>query len=108
MSKHVRRTDPHNSSAQKPNLDKTTLRTSSTRKPQLKFNTKEFKQDLSYGGSLRLKEKNRKARPLSSKDPMHLVLKSTKAKGVYSFGHHSNLRRANQIVKDQCAKYGVK
>lgn len=31
-----------------------------------------------------------------------------KAKGAFSFGHHSNMKRVNAIVKNQCTKYGVK
>ena len=54
------------------------------------------------------KAKNRTARPVSSRDPMHVVLRSSKARGIFSFGHHLNVKRVNEVVRKQCEKYGVK
>ena len=42
---------------------------------QFKFKSLHFKQNLSHGGSLRRKRKGRGFRPLSSRNPIHLVLK---------------------------------
>ncbi len=62
-----------------------------------------------YGGSLRNKRKGRVgARPLSTKHTMHLVLKSTKAKGEWNFlrpAHNKNIRR---IIDKFAFVYGVK
>lgn len=38
---------------------------------------------------------------------MHLVLRSSKAKGQFSFGH-KNAGRVRQIVDAHCSRYGVK
>lgn len=42
------------------------------------------KSEIEFGGSL-LKGKRKSQRPLSTKNPMHLVLKSSNAKGRYAF-----------------------
>ncbi|RYZ83546.1 MAG: hypothetical protein EOP06_19775, partial [Proteobacteria bacterium] len=84
----------------------------SRRSSQMKFNCREsvdrFRSELRFGGSLTRKLIGRTARPISSKDPMHLVLKSNKATGRFSFGHKSNVRKVNDLVRSQCKKYGVK
>ena len=54
------------------------------------------------------KAKNRHARPVSSKDPMHLVVRSTKAKGAFSLRSTKNVVIVNRIVKAHCERYGVK
>lgn len=79
-----------------------------SRSQQGSFKGQSFKKLLFYGGSKRAKLSERKVRPLSSKDPVHLVLRSTKAKGVFGFGHQRNLRRVNEIVRAHCERYGVK
>jgi REP element-mobilizing transposase RayT len=78
------------------------------RSSQTKFSNPEFRAKLSFGGSLLTKSKNRHARPVSKNESMHLVLKSSKAKGRYSFRHGSNSRTVQWIVENQCAKYGVR
>ena len=87
----------------------------SKRCSQMKFdcsdsrqNYERFRSELRFGGSLTTKARGRTARPISSKDPMHVVLKSTKAVGKFSFGHKSNVRQVNEIVRRHCKKYGVK
>ncbi len=47
-------------------------------------------------------------RPLDTRNTMHLILKSTKAKGELSFLHSKNSGRIKQIVKKFSVKYGVK
>jgi len=54
------------------------------------------------------KAKNRHDRPVTSKYPMHLVLKSSKAKGEFSFRSAKNLKRVRHIVDQHCRRYGVK
>lgn len=71
---------------------------------QLKFLKPEPKM---YGGTLRNKRKNRKGpRPLAVKHSMHLSLKSSKAKGEWSFYRHRRTIRG--IVDKFATKYGVK
>jgi putative transposase len=77
------------------------------RSPQTKFSNPEFRSKLSFGGSLLTKSKNRHARPVSTKESMHLVLKSSKAKGRYSLRHSANSIKVRAIVENNCAKYGV-
>ena len=79
-----------------------------SRHPQLKFNDPRVKQELRFGGALLRKAKNRHDRPISSQDPMHLVLRSTKAKGRFSFGHAKNFVKVDAIVRSHCLRYGVK
>ena len=79
-----------------------------SRTPQLKFKTPSFKNELAFGGTLLRKRKNRKQRPVSSKDPMHLVLRSSMAKGVMGFGPSKNVVRVREIVDQHCSRYGVK
>lgn len=78
------------------------------RNTQLKFDDKRVKKELHFGGTLLRKAKNRHDRPISSKDPMHLVLRSSMAKGKFSFGNSKNYSRVNDIVRKHCKKYGVK
>jgi putative transposase len=75
---------------------------------QTKFSNPEFRTSSSFGGSLLTKSRNRHARPVSSKQSMHLVLKSSKAKGHYSFRHGTNTSKVKAIIENQSAKYGVK
>jgi putative transposase len=78
----------------------------SKRQTQFKFEIIEEK--LAFGGELLKSAKNRHARPVSCKNPMHLVLRSSKAKGRFSFAHHSNLVRVKQVIDRHCLKFGLK
>ena len=78
------------------------------RAAQLKFSDPRLKKELSFGGTLMKKAKNRHARPVSSKDPMHLVLRSTQAKGTQSFRHPAKVKPVRMLVDRHCRKYGVK
>ncbi len=65
-------------------------------------------QKKDFGGSL-LQGKRKSKRPLSFKKPMHIVLKSTKARGIYSFiNHRSKIEDAiSSISKEKEIKiYG--
>jgi putative transposase len=77
------------------------------RASQTKFRCTEFKSALSFGGSLLTKRRNRHARPVSSKDSMHIVSKSSKARGNFSFRHGSNRANVQFILEKHCLKYGV-
>lgn len=61
-----------------------------------------------YGGALRKKAANRLARPLVFRSgSMHISLKSTKAKGKYSFQSKLNRTRVKQFIESFSNKKGV-
>jgi hypothetical protein len=63
----------------------------------------------SHGGELRKKRKGRGARPISAKESMHLVLRSSKAKGDWSFKRKENEKKISSIIakfsKKFCARH---
>jgi REP element-mobilizing transposase RayT len=62
-----------------------------------------------YGGELLKTRKGRASgRPLSTRSTMHLVLRSSKAKGKWSFIQFENEYKIHEIVGRFAAKYGVK
>jgi len=73
---------------------------------QLKF----FKNSRNeYGSDLLKKRKGRAGpRPLSTKDSMHLVLRSTKAKGAWSMRRGRNAELIHRILVKFANKYGIK
>lgn len=79
-----------------------------SRTTQTRFHDPRVKKEQSFGGTLLRKAKNRHDRPVSAKLPMHIVLKSSKAKGRFSFGTAKNSRAIKQIIDNHCAKFGVK
>jgi putative transposase len=79
-----------------------------SRTPQLRFNDPRTKKEQAFGGTLLKKAKNRHDRPVSSKHPMHLVLKSSQAKGRFGFAAGGNAKKIKGIVSQHCLRYGVK
>lgn len=65
------------------------------------------KWSLSYGGILRSKAKNRGARPLSSKHSLHVVMRSSQAKGLWSFQNSKNIKKIASYVKIYSSRKGV-
>jgi REP element-mobilizing transposase RayT len=66
------------------------------------------KYQSAYGGELLKKRKARsRGRPLAVKDTMHMVLRSTKAKGDWSFKRPNNAAKIKSIVEKFSVKYGV-
>jgi REP element-mobilizing transposase RayT len=66
-----------------------------------------FKQKLSFGGKLSSAKGNPKTkRPLAAKQGMHLVLKSSRAQGKYSFLRFS--KDIESILRKQASNFGVK
>ena len=64
------------------------------------------KKSKAYGGELLKTRKGRSGpRPLATRDTMHLVLRSTKATGDWSFKKHDG--RIREIIKKFSRKYGV-
>jgi len=67
------------------------------------------KEKKSYGGVLLSTRKGRSGpRPLSIRETMHLVLRSSKAHGEWSFRHPRNERKIKEIIEKFALKYGVK
>lgn len=64
------------------------------------------KNQFACGGELRKKRKGRTARTLSTKDTMHLVLRSSLARGLWNFKKHDHKLR--EIVQKFARKYGVR
>ena len=62
-----------------------------------------------YGGELLKMRKGReRGRPLDTKHTMHLVLRSSKAVGDWSFWKPKNKEKISQIIQKFSQKYGVK
>lgn len=66
------------------------------------------KNKLVYGGSLLKTRAGRSGgRPIDTKNSMHMVLKSSKAKGEFSFKTAKNEKAIRQIVNTFSRKYGI-
>ncbi len=77
-----------------------------SKKPQLQLLQRE---NSAYGGELLKKDKNRKrGRPIVTNHTMHLVLRSTKAVGDWSFKKRKNEIKIKEIVDKFARKYGVR
>lgn len=62
-----------------------------------------------YGGELLKTRKGRAhGRPLTTRSSMHLVLRSSKAKGAWSFTKFDNDYKIHEIIERFAQKYGVK
>lgn len=77
---------------------------------QLSFQSRDFKKIRhGYGGELLKKAAGRKrGRPLATKAPMHLVLRSSQAKAKWSFQKPKNARKVADLTRKFAKKYGVK
>jgi putative transposase len=76
------------------------------RKPQLELLKKNKD---AYGGTLRCTREGRSGpRPISTRETMHLVLRSTKATGEWSFKKPKNEKKIREIVARFSQKYGVR
>lgn len=63
---------------------------------------------LAYGGTLLQTRKGRaKPRPIATGQTMHLVLRSTKAMGDWSFRTSVNFSRVEKILKKFALKHGI-
>lgn len=63
--------------------------------------------ELEFGGSLR-KGRRKIARPIDPKRAVHIVLRSTRARGSWSFLHPQNVRRVRATVDNAARRFGVK
>lgn len=67
------------------------------------------KEKSAYGGVLQKTRRGRKGpRPISTRKTMHLVLRSSQAKGIWSFLKPQNKAKIIQILKRFAFKYGIK
>lgn len=68
----------------------------------------QFKVEKEFGGSLLKKSHAKKPRPISTKQTMHLTLRSSKAKGPYSFlATHQRRVLIDKKIHEVAAKFGV-
>ena len=63
---------------------------------------------LEHGGEHRRKSKGRGARPLSTRETIHLTLRSSRARGPMSFRAPKNAHKIDQLLEKFAAKFGVK
>ena len=67
------------------------------------------KERSAYGGDLlKTRAGRRRGRPLSTKETMHLVLRSSKAKGDWSFRRPRNAAHVSRIIDKFSVTYGVR
>lgn len=62
---------------------------------------------IEHGGSLN-KGRRKEARPLTTKRPIHVVLRASRARGPWSFLLPKNRRQVDQLVSKTSKKFGVK
>ncbi len=62
---------------------------------------------IDHGGAI-LKDKRKEARPFSHKNAIHLVFRSTRAKGVWSFLAPKNRLRVEKILENCARIYHIK
>jgi REP element-mobilizing transposase RayT len=63
--------------------------------------------DLQHGGQTRI-GRRKIARPIDPKRPLHLVLRSSKARGAWSMLHPRHARRVDALVRETARKYAVR
>jgi REP element-mobilizing transposase RayT len=67
----------------------------------------DLKSSLAYGGVFRNKAKNRGARPLSSKGSLHVVMRSSHAKGPWSFRNSQNIHKLGNFIRKFSQSKGI-
>lgn len=75
---------------------------------QLTFPQFSYQASFAFGGSLLKNSHAKLKRPISTKKPMHLVLRSSLARGAKSFLKAKNSARIRAIIKKQAQINGVK
>jgi len=86
-------------------MRKLSPKSKSGRSPQLAMLKRE---KSAYGGELRKTRASRGARPLATRQTMHLVLRSSLAKGEWSLRHTRHRRRVTNIVLRFARTNGVR
>jgi REP element-mobilizing transposase RayT len=69
---------------------------------QMKFSTR-----LDHGGEIGLK-KRKTRRPFDHKRALHVVMRSTRARGEWSMLRPQNARKVKQVVNEAARKHGIK
>jgi REP element-mobilizing transposase RayT len=65
------------------------------------------KYSLAYGGLFRNKAKNRGARPLTSQGTLHVVMRSSLAKGLWSFRNPKNIVKLGNFIQKFSKSKGI-
>jgi REP element-mobilizing transposase RayT len=79
-------------------------RTHNRRNKQLEL----FPKELRFFGGRFLHEKRKGRRPLSTREPIHLVMRSSWAKGAHSFTQPRNKKAIESLIHTLAQKYGVR
>jgi REP element-mobilizing transposase RayT len=72
------------------------------------FENKHFASGTEFGGALLGKGHAKKARPLSTKQAMHVVMRSSLAKGTWSLRTGRNLKAIERSLKKISGRFGIK
>lgn len=78
------------------------------RAKQMSFSGTEFKKYHAFGGTLLRDKRNRVARPVSTRHPIHLILKSSQARGAWSFLQPRNRKILDRTLAQMSERYGVR
>ena len=78
------------------------------RKNQQFFLAQSFKIRKDFGGSLLKKSNAKTARPISTKEAMHIVLRSSMAHGKYSMLNQNRAKKIRQCIDTQAKRFHVK
>jgi REP element-mobilizing transposase RayT len=68
---------------------------------------KSFKSRSEFGGDLLKASNPKRARPISTKEAMHIVLRSSRAKGKFSMLEKSRADRIEKLIRKHAKKFGV-
>ena len=80
---------------------------SSSRKEQVKKEDPRLRKMQQFGGPLLNKSNAKTARPLSTKHAMHLVLRSSLAKGAWSLKSPKNQKRVQELLRHSAKEFKV-
>ena len=75
---------------------------------QLKFQDPSLKAIKQFGGALLKKSNAKTKRPLSTKHAIHVVLRSSKAKGEWSLRSLKNQKTVEKLTRNLAKKYSIK
>jgi hypothetical protein len=74
---------------------------------QLQFNGRRFKRQLFFGGSYCSQRAHRVSRPLTTRHPLHLVLKASVARGARSFWRKDHAKYIDHVTRRFGLKFAV-
>ncbi|MBX3017196.1 MAG: hypothetical protein KF767_04855 [Bdellovibrionaceae bacterium] len=79
-----------------------------SRHSQLRFPFLKLRRENAYGGTLRRRRDRRGARPVSSRHALHMVFKSSSAKGPTSFLHPRSRVILHRTLRQMAKRYGLR